>query len=421
MEKLLNDFKICFTKGDTYALAVKMKNISSDLTTAVFTVKENADDSPLIEKTLGAGVSKIDDRAYKNEKTYKIQIQSEDTANLEPLVQYLYDFRIKIGNVVQTLLSGVFVVQHNISQVSTTSTTTVDVRVADEIESDVETTAPTSGIEYESDPVALAKIGDMATLSKTQKDTVVKAINSVNTPTFVAQASRNNVNSGENQMNLWGKVKRWFADLKALAFKDKVATADITDGAVTSAKIGAGAVTAAKISSGAVTTGMFAADAKCPYAGVADSVSSVSATDFTNAEWKNTTSDESDEMYGTYSDFVQNGSIIGGVYQVKGSIAEDFTANSPRIFFTGFIIVDASDFSNKSIYSNVRGTKRSGTTQSTVYVELEISNRLERPRFFITQKRESLSEEKTIISQSSYVKPGYAYLYSPVLYYRKIR
>lgn len=75
MEKLLNDYKICFTKGDTYALAVKMKNISSDLSTAVFTVKENADDSPLIQKTLGAGVSKIDDRSYKNEKN----IQDSDS------------------------------------------------------------------------------------------------------------------------------------------------------------------------------------------------------------------------------------------------------------------------------------------------------------------------------------------------------
>ncbi len=284
MEKLLNDYKICFTKGDTYALAVKMKNISSDLSTAVFTVKENADDSPLIQKTLGAGVSKIDDRSYKNEKTYKIQIQSEDTVSLEPLVQYLYDFRIKMGNVVQTLLSGVFVVQHNISQVSTTSTSTISVQVADVIESDVSTTAATKGIEYESDPVALAKIGNMSTLTTTQKGTVVKAINEVNAPTFGAAGSRSNVNSGEKQSTLWAKVKRWFGDLKALAFKDKVSTADINDSAVTSAKIGTGAVTAAKISSGAVTTEKFAADAKCPKAGVADSVVNAT-TDFTNAEW----------------------------------------------------------------------------------------------------------------------------------------
>ena len=226
MEKLLNDYKITFTKGDTYALAVKFKNISSDLSSAYFTVKENADDAPLIQKTLGAGVSQIDDRAYKNEKTYKIQLQSEDTANLEPLVQYLYDFRITVGNVVQTVLSGVFVVQHNISNVNTTATETLTVEVADTVESEVSITPATGGIEYEQDPVALAKIGDLSTLTTAKKESVVKAINDVNAPPFSIAENRTNIVNGEKQPTLWGKVQKWFASLKALAFKDKVETED---------------------------------------------------------------------------------------------------------------------------------------------------------------------------------------------------
>ena len=190
MEKLLNDFKINFIKGDTYALAVKFKNITEDISSAKFTVKENPEDDPLVQKTLGAGISKIDDRSYKNEKTYKIQLQSEDTVDLEPLVQYLYDFRVAIGNVVQTILSGVFVVQHNISNVSTTQTSTLTVEIADTVESDVSTTPATSGIEYEQDPVACAKIGDMTTLATTNKDTLVKAINEVNSG---KNAVKNNV------------------------------------------------------------------------------------------------------------------------------------------------------------------------------------------------------------------------------------
>lgn len=134
MEKLLNDFKISFTKGDTYALAVKIKSITDDLGSAYFTVKENPDDEPIIQKQLGAGISKIDDRVYKQEKTYKIQLQSEDTANLEPLVQYLYDFRVAVGNVVKTLLSGVFVVSHSISEVRTSTTSTLEVAVDDVVE-----------------------------------------------------------------------------------------------------------------------------------------------------------------------------------------------------------------------------------------------------------------------------------------------
>lgn len=196
MEKLLNDYKISFTKGDTYALAVKFKNITDDLSSAYFTVKENADDEPLIQKSLGAGVSKIDDRTYKQEKTYKIQLQSEDTANLEPLVQYLYDFRVAFGNVVQTILSGVFVVKHSISDVSTTSTTTLEVALADVIESEVTTSPATSGIEYEQDPVACAKIGDLTQLTTTAKETIVKAINEAVTKNTATQTQVNKILNG---------------------------------------------------------------------------------------------------------------------------------------------------------------------------------------------------------------------------------
>ena len=239
MEKLLNNFKIAFTKGDTYALAVKIKNITDDLNSAYFTVKKNPEDEPLIQKTLGAGVDKIDDRAYKNEKTYKIQLQSEDTANLEPLVQYLYDFRVAIGNVVKTLISGVFVLNHSISEVSTTITSTLEVAIEDTVESELSTTSPTSGIEYEQDPVALGKIGDMTTLGTTAKDTIVAAINDINngvnevkTPVFAETEERANINSGENQSTLFGKIKKWFSDLKALAFKDKVGTEDFSEDAI---------------------------------------------------------------------------------------------------------------------------------------------------------------------------------------------
>ena len=47
MERLTNEFKIEFTKGDTYALAIKFKNISEDLRCAYFSVKENENDEPL--------------------------------------------------------------------------------------------------------------------------------------------------------------------------------------------------------------------------------------------------------------------------------------------------------------------------------------------------------------------------------------
>ncbi|MDE7018852.1 MAG: pyocin knob domain-containing protein, partial [Lachnospiraceae bacterium] len=38
------------------------------------------------------------------------------------------------------------------------------------------------------------------------------------TPTFTQAATRENINSGEPNSTLWGKVRKWFADLKAVAF-----------------------------------------------------------------------------------------------------------------------------------------------------------------------------------------------------------
>ena len=177
MEKLINNFKISFTKGDTYALAIKIKNITEDLRTAYFTVKENHDDAPLIQKSLGAGIAKIDDRAYKNEKTYKLQLQAEDTINLESNVQYLYDYQVSVDNVVKTLLSGVFVVTHSVSGAGAITTATLDVEIDAELEAEFETTPATNGIEYEQDPVANAKIGEMTALVTNDKQTIVGAIN----------------------------------------------------------------------------------------------------------------------------------------------------------------------------------------------------------------------------------------------------
>ena len=179
MEKLINDFKICFTKGDTYALAVKFKNITEDLSTACFTVKENPDDEPLIQKALGTGISKIDDRAYKNEKTYKVQIEALDTQFLEHNVQYLYDLQVTIGNVVKTVLSGVFVVNHSVSGVSSATTSALEVTAIDEVETEFATTPATVGLEYESDPVALAKIGNLANLPTQSRSTVAGALTEI--------------------------------------------------------------------------------------------------------------------------------------------------------------------------------------------------------------------------------------------------
>ena len=40
-------------------------------------------------------------------------------------------------------------------------------------------------------------------------------------------ATRENLTEQDTVMGAFGKIRKWFADLRALAFKDTVATADI--------------------------------------------------------------------------------------------------------------------------------------------------------------------------------------------------
>ena len=59
-----------------------------------------------------------------------------------------------------------------------------------------------------------------------------------NTPTFTEASTRANLNgSGETMPTILGKVKKWFTDLKALAFKATVGTSDIDNDAITAAKV----------------------------------------------------------------------------------------------------------------------------------------------------------------------------------------
>lgn len=74
-------------------------------------------------------------------------------------------------------------------------------------------------------------------------------------------SSRVNLEDKGTVKGFFGKIKKWFADLRALAFKGTVGTADIDNLAVTSAKIGTGAVTSAKLGSNAVTAAKIATNA----------------------------------------------------------------------------------------------------------------------------------------------------------------
>lgn len=241
---------IKFPKSDSFAFFVTINKIAKALDNAFFTVKENPDEEPVLQKKLGAGISLADSRLYKNQLSYKVQIDGADTQFMEVGVRYFFDVKGTIGNAQKTFLWGELILSETETGYLNPAIQGDTVAVAQVYTATFETGAQSEYVETEVDPVAMAKIGDMTKLNTTAKDTLVKAINEVNAPTFTESAPLENVVSGEKQSTLWGKVKKWFSSLKALAFKDKVGTEDITDGAVTTEK--------------------FSSSATCPHATEAD-------------------------------------------------------------------------------------------------------------------------------------------------------
>jgi hypothetical protein len=57
------------------------------------------------------------------------------------------------------------------------------------------------------------------------------------TATFTVSGPRKNISTGEKLSVIFGKIAKWFGDLKTLAFRDTVGTAQIDDDSVTAAKV----------------------------------------------------------------------------------------------------------------------------------------------------------------------------------------
>lgn len=111
--------------------------------------------------------------------------------------------------------------------------------------------------------------------------------------------TRETLGDKETVKGFFGKIRKWFADLRALAFKGTVGTNDIDNSAVTSAKIGTGAVTATKIAANAVETSQIKDSA------VTDAkINTVSASKVTGLHSVATS--------GSYNDLTDKPSIGGG-------------------------------------------------------------------------------------------------------------
>lgn len=161
--------------------------------------------------------------------------------------------------------------------------------------------------------------------------------------------SRETIGGSETVKGFFGKVRKWFADLKALAFKGTVGTADIDSSAVTSAKIASNAVTSAKIASNAVTTAKINAKAVTD-----EKINSVSASKVTGLH-KVATS-------GSYNDLTDKPTIPsgGGGFNFKKYAFYLWDAPSDieeGLYLASAIFMNAGSLSNSLSFGTVAYNK----------------------------------------------------------------
>ena len=95
-------------QGDEFTFTVTFKNLQEDLTTFVMGVKkEYSDDTMLIEKSLGDGITKI------STGKYRVDFSPTETGALTPDF-YVYDLRMTIGSTVFTPLYGYLNIQETV-------------------------------------------------------------------------------------------------------------------------------------------------------------------------------------------------------------------------------------------------------------------------------------------------------------------
>ena len=94
-------------KGEQFSFVVYFKNLNQDLATIEFGLKEDYDKPMLIDKSLGDGIVKLD------QKHYQVNFSTSDTSDLEAGM-YVYDLRYTIGSTPKTPLSGYLIINDTV-------------------------------------------------------------------------------------------------------------------------------------------------------------------------------------------------------------------------------------------------------------------------------------------------------------------
>lgn len=95
-------------QGDQFSFTVTFKNLQEDLSTFTMGIKkEYSDQTMLITKSLGSGITKI------STGKYRVDFTPAETNSLTPDF-YVYDLRMTIGTMVYTPLYGCLIIEETV-------------------------------------------------------------------------------------------------------------------------------------------------------------------------------------------------------------------------------------------------------------------------------------------------------------------
>lgn len=104
--------ELSFVRGDTYGIDFQIYNITTDPDEIYFTIKESAEETPLIQKRLTVDNGIID----KGDGVFNVQINPIDTKDFDCNITYRWDLQIVIGSYKRTPAYGTLVLVDDITK-----------------------------------------------------------------------------------------------------------------------------------------------------------------------------------------------------------------------------------------------------------------------------------------------------------------
>lgn len=106
--RIFDDRYVTMTRGDTMSFGIEIDGLDQDLDTAFFTVRKSYSESPVFQKSIGDGISKVGDSQYT------VRVAPEDTENLQP-GKYHYDLQLGVNSDVFTIIKGVLELERDVT------------------------------------------------------------------------------------------------------------------------------------------------------------------------------------------------------------------------------------------------------------------------------------------------------------------